>query len=90
MYTINFTGTGSATFDNFTETEKSQILYVLNNVVSNYDEKTSDNSKVRYIGDGFYIIKINNSIRVGIKIQNKTFKIIEVYRYIKNENLVAA
>jgi hypothetical protein len=88
MYTINFTGTGSATLDNFSETEQKQILYALNNVVSNYDEKTPDLSKISYLGDEFYVIKINRAIRVAVKIQKNTFKIIDVFRHAKSESLV--
>jgi hypothetical protein len=90
MYTINFTGTGSSTLDNFTETEQKQILYALNNVVSNYDEKTPDLSKIRYLGNDFHVVKINHSIRVGVKIQKNTFNIIDVFRHIKSESLVVA
>ncbi len=88
MYTINFTGTGSATLDNFTETEQKQILYVLDNVVSNYDEKTPDSSKIRYLGDGFHVVRVNHNIRVAVKIQNNIFKIIDVFRHVRSENLV--
>ena len=88
MYTIHFTGTGSATLDNFTETEQRQILYVLNNVVSNYDENAPDNSKIRYLGDGFHVIKVNYALRVAVKIQKNTFKVIDIFRHSKSENLV--
>jgi hypothetical protein len=62
----------------------------LNNVVSNYDEKTTDSTIIRYLGNGFHVIKINRIIRVGVKIQNNTFNIIDVFRHIKSESLVAA
>jgi hypothetical protein len=88
MYTIHFTGTGSATLDNFTETEQKQILYVLDNVVSNYDEKAPDSSIIRYLGDGFHVIKVNYAIRIAVKIQKNTFKIIDIFRHSKSENLV--
>ena len=89
MYTINFTGTGSATLDNFTETEQKQVLYVLDNVVSNYDEKAPDKSKIRYLGDGFHVIRVNHNIRVAVKIQNNIFKIIDVFRHTRSESLVS-
>jgi hypothetical protein len=86
MYKINFTGTGSATLDNFTESQQQQILYVLNNVAANYDEKSTDNSQIRYLGNGFHVVRVNATIRVGIKIQKNTFDVIDV----KSENLAIA
>lgn len=90
MYNIHFTGTGSATFDNFTESQQRQILYVLNNVAANYDEKSANNNQIRYLGNGFHVIKVNATIRVGIKIQKNTFDIIDVFHHVKSENLATA
>jgi hypothetical protein len=87
MYTINFTGTGSATFDNFSDTQQKQILYVLNNIALNYNEKTPDNSVIRYLGNGFHVIKVNHLIRVGVKIQNNAFNIIDVFNHVKSEEM---
>ncbi len=90
MYTIDFSGTGTMTLNNFTQDQQKQILYVLNNVVSKYDAQTPDITKVRYLGDGFYAIKINHSIRVMAKIQDNIFNIIDVFTHTRSQSLAAA
>jgi hypothetical protein len=90
MYTIDFSGTGTMTLNNFTQDQQKQILYVLDNVVSKYDAKTPDTNKVRYLGDGFYAIKINHSIRVMAKIQDNVFNIIDVFNHARSEKLATA
>ncbi len=91
MYNIDFTGTGRMTLNNFNFEEQQQILSILDKVSEKYDEKTSDSKQIRYLGDEFYVIKINNNIRVMLKIQNNTFKIINIFNHVKtSENLAVS
>ena len=90
MYTIDFSGTGTMTLNNFTQDQQRQILYVLDKVVSKYDARTPNATNVRYLGDDFYVIKINHSIRVMAKIQDNIFNIIDVFTHIRSQNLAAA
>jgi phage-related protein len=90
MYTIDFSGTGTMTLNNFTQDQQKQILYVLDKVVSKYDAKAPDATKVRDLGDGFYVIKINYTIRVMAKIQDNVFNIIDVFNHARSEKLATA
>jgi mRNA-degrading endonuclease RelE of RelBE toxin-antitoxin system len=90
MYNVDFTGTGRMTLHNFNPKKQKQILSILNKIVSNYEEKAPDNKQIRYLGDEFYVIKINNTISVMVKIQNATFKIIDVFNHVRSESLAIA
>ncbi len=88
MYNIDISGTGQMTLNNFSSDQQKQILYVLDKIASTYDEKKPDSSKVRYLGDGFYVIRINHVIRAMANIQNNTFNIIDVFNHARSANLV--
>jgi hypothetical protein len=89
MYDIDITTTGQMTLNNFSSDHQKQILYVLDKVVSTYDENQPDDTKVRYLGDGFYVIKINHIIRAMAKIQNNTFNIIDIFNHTRSAALVS-
>lgn len=87
MYNIDISRTGQMTLNNFSSDQQKQILYVLDKVASTYDEKKPDSSKVRYLGDGFYAIKINHTIRAMANIQNNTFNIIDIFTHVRSQSL---
>ena len=87
MYNIDFTGTGRMTLNNFSTEQQKQILYALDKIVSKYDANAPDTSKVRDLGDGFYVVLINYTIRVIAKIQDNKFNIIDVFNHVRPESL---
>jgi mRNA-degrading endonuclease RelE of RelBE toxin-antitoxin system len=89
MYTIDFTGTGSMTLKHFSPKKQQQILYVLNKAVAEFSKDTHEPKKIQYLGDGFYVVRINQAIRVMAKIEGKTFNIIDVFNYANLEKFAS-
>ena len=89
MYKIDFTGTGSMTLEQFSPKEQQQVMYVLNKAVAEFSSNTHEPKKIQYLGDGFYVIRINQTIRVMAKIEGKNFNIIDVFNYANLEKFAS-
>jgi mRNA-degrading endonuclease RelE of RelBE toxin-antitoxin system len=89
MYSIDFTGTGSMTLEQFSPKEQQQVMYVLNKAVAEFNSNSHEPKKLQYLGDGFYVVRINQAIRVMAKIENNTFSIIDVFNYANLEKFAS-
>lgn len=89
MYKMDFTGTGSMTLEQFSPKEQQQVMYVLNKAVAEFSSNTHEPKKLQYLGDGFYVVRINQAIRVMAKIEDNTFSIIDVFNYANLEKFAS-
>ena len=89
MYNIDFTGTGSMTLEQFSPKEQQQVLYVLNKAVAEFDKNSHETKKIQYLGDGFYVVRVNQAIRVMAKMEGTTFSIIDVFNYANLEKFAS-